>query len=66
MNYGELKTAVVGWLKRSDAAAIIPTLVVLAEARLSRELRLRAQLVLTRADLLKHRVEFAVHCIRRS
>ena len=47
MNYGELKTAVVGWLKRSDAAAIIPTLVVLAEARLSRELRLRAQLVLT-------------------
>jgi hypothetical protein len=46
MNHLQLKTAIAGWLKRSDMADIIPTLVQLAEARLSRELRLRCQLVI--------------------
>jgi len=47
MNHLQLKTAVAGWLQRSDMSSIIPTLVELAEARLSRELRLRSQLIIT-------------------
>jgi hypothetical protein len=47
MNHGELKAAVSGWLKRSDMAAIIPTLIQLAEARIARELRVTSMLKFT-------------------
>lgn len=47
MNYGELKAAIASWAKRSDLAPSIPTFVRLAEARIARELRLRAQVVIS-------------------
>ncbi|MBS1169517.1 MAG: uncharacterized protein H6R01_435 [Burkholderiaceae bacterium] len=34
--YSELQTAVAGWIKRGDMAGIIPSLISLAEVRLSR------------------------------
>ena len=45
--YAGLKTSVAAWLKRSDLTAIIPDLIVLAEARIARDLRLRRQIVST-------------------
>lgn len=43
--YAGLKTSIAAWLKRSDLTTIIPDLVVLAEARIARDLRLRRQIV---------------------
>jgi len=40
--YSELKTAVADWLNRSDLATNIPDFISLAEARVSRDLRIRA------------------------
>lgn len=40
--YGELKTAVADWLKRSDLTSNIPTFVGLAEANIRRDVRVRA------------------------
>jgi hypothetical protein len=47
MNYSQLKAAIASWAKRSDLTAQIPTFVQLAEARIARELRLRAQVVIS-------------------
>lgn len=47
MNHTQLKAAIASWLKRSDLASVIPTFIQLAEARISRELRLRSQITLT-------------------
>lgn len=44
MTHAQLKAAIAAWLKRSDLATTIPTLIQLAEARIARELRLRAQI----------------------
>ena len=43
--YGGLKASIASWLKRSDLTSSIPDLVALAEARIARDLRLRAQIV---------------------
>lgn len=43
--YAGIKTSIAAWLKRSDLTTIIPDLVVLAEARIARDLRLRRQIV---------------------
>ncbi|MES2187955.1 MAG: hypothetical protein V4505_25615 [Pseudomonadota bacterium] len=43
--YAGLQSSVAAWLHRTDLTAVIPSdLIVLAEQRISRELRLRAQL----------------------
>jgi len=47
MTHVELKAAIASWLKRSDLTSAIPTFIQLAEARIARELRLRAQLTFT-------------------
>lgn len=41
--YTGLKQSVADWLNRSDLTAYIPDLIVLAEARIARDLRLRSQ-----------------------
>lgn len=41
-SYSELKTSVANWLNRSDLTAYIPDFVALGEARIYRELRIRA------------------------
>ena len=48
-NYTELKDAIADWLDRSDLTARIPDFIALAEARVSRELRIRA--METRANM---------------
>lgn len=45
--YLGLKGAIASWLKRSDLTSSIPDLVDLAEARIARDLRLRAQVTFT-------------------
>lgn len=47
MTHAQLKAAIASWLKRSDLTSIIPTFIQLAEARISRELRLRSQITFT-------------------
>jgi len=42
--YTGLKASIADWLHRSDMTAIIPDLIVLAEARIARDLRLRRQI----------------------
>jgi hypothetical protein len=42
--YTGLKASVADWLKRTDLTASIPDLIVLADARIARDLRLRAQI----------------------
>lgn len=42
--YGGLKASVASWLKRTDLTSSIPDLVALAEARIARDFRLRAQI----------------------
>lgn len=42
-NYAELQTAITSWLHRSDLTSLIPDFISLAEAKLNRRLRLRAQ-----------------------
>lgn len=41
--YTGLQTSIADWLHRSDMTTIIPDLIVLAEARIARDLRLRRQ-----------------------
>lgn len=41
--YAELQTAVASWLHRADLTSQIPDFITLAEAKLNRQLRLRAQ-----------------------
>ena len=43
-NYSALKTTIASYLGRSDLTAMIPTFILLAEARLQRELRTRQML----------------------
>jgi hypothetical protein len=38
MDYSELKTMIASWLKRSDMADVIPSLIVLAETKLGEDL----------------------------
>lgn len=45
--YTDLQASVASWAHRSDLAALIPDFVTLAEARISRDLRLRKQIVST-------------------
>ncbi len=45
--YLGLKTSVASWLKRSDLTSIIPDLIVLGEAKIARDLRLRKQMTST-------------------
>lgn len=47
MNHAQLKTAIAGWIQRSDLSDSIGTFIELAEARISRDLRLRAQVTIT-------------------
>lgn len=42
-NYSELQAAAASWLHRGDLTASIPDFITLAEAKLNRRLRLRAQ-----------------------
>lgn len=42
--YTELQASVANWLHRSDLTSVIPDLIVLAEARISRDIRLRSQI----------------------
>ena len=41
--YTDLLASVAGWINRTDLTAIIPDFVVLAEARIARDMRLRRQ-----------------------
>lgn len=43
--YDGLKASIASWLKRSDLTDIIPDLIVMAESRIARDLRLRRQIV---------------------
>ena len=45
--YTGLQASIASWLHRSDLTAIIPDLIVLAEARLARDLRLRKMVTTT-------------------
>ena len=45
--YSDLQTSIANWLKRTDLTAIIPDFISLAEARIARDLRLRAQVTAT-------------------
>ena len=47
MNHAQLKAAIASWVKRSDLTSQIPTFIALAEARITRELRLRTQITIT-------------------
>lgn len=42
-NYAELQTAVAAWVNRADLTAQLPDFITLAEAKLNRRLRTRAQ-----------------------
>ena len=48
--YTDLQTSVANWLHRTDLASYIPDFVALAEARISRDIRLRSQV--TSANIL--------------
>lgn len=41
-NYAELQTAVANWSHRADLTSVIPDFISLAEARINRDLRIRA------------------------
>ena len=43
-NYVDLQASVAAWLHRTDLTAVIPDFVTMAEARISRDLRLRKQI----------------------
>jgi hypothetical protein len=43
-NYSDLQTSVANWTHRSDLTSLIPDFVTMAEARISRDLRLRRQI----------------------
>lgn len=40
MNYAELQTTVADWLHRADLSGVLPTLIMLAESRINRDLRI--------------------------
>jgi hypothetical protein len=42
MNYGEIKSAVASWMKRSDMTSVIPTFITLTETDILRDVRVRA------------------------
>ena len=42
MNYGELKTAVAGWINRTDLSADIPSIIEMAEATIRADVRVSA------------------------
>jgi len=44
-NYTDLQAAISNWSHRSDLSAVIPDFVTMAEARISRDLRLRKQIM---------------------
>lgn len=44
-NYADLLSSVATWMNRTDLTAIIPDFVTIAEARISRDLRLRKQII---------------------
>lgn len=44
VDYSTLKTAVADWLNRTDLTAVIPTMVMLAERRFRRQLRIKDQI----------------------
>lgn len=44
-NYADLLASVAAWLNRTDLAAVIPDFVTMAEARISRDLLLRKQVI---------------------
>lgn len=44
-NYSDLLTALGNWSKRTDLTAVYPDFVALAEARMSKDLRVRSQVV---------------------
>lgn len=48
-SFSELKASVASWVKRSDLASQIPDFITLGEARIARDLRLRAQLITSTA-----------------
>lgn len=43
-NYSDLQTSIGNWIHRSDLTSVIPDFVSMAEARISRDLRLRKQM----------------------
>ncbi len=43
-NYADLQASVASWAHRTDLTAVIPDFVAMAEARISRDLRLRKQI----------------------
>lgn len=43
--YTELQASLANWLHRTDLTSVIPDLIVLAEGRIARDLRLRSQVV---------------------
>jgi hypothetical protein len=47
--YTDLQASIANWAHRSDLTAVIPDFVTLAEARISRDLRLRKQIAMTTA-----------------
>lgn len=46
-NYTDLQASIAGWMNRSDLTSVIPDFVVLAESRISRDLRIRKQVANT-------------------
>jgi hypothetical protein len=51
MNYGEIKSAVASWIKRSDLAGVIPTFITLTETDILRDVRVRAMETLVGINL---------------
>lgn len=46
-NYTDLRASIASWIKRDDLTNVIPDFVAMAEARISRDLRLRKQMTST-------------------
>lgn len=46
-NYSDLQASVAAWINRTDLTAVIPDFITLAEARHSRDLRMRKQITST-------------------
>jgi len=46
-SYADLQTSIANWMHRTDLTSVIPDFVTMAEARISRDLRLRKQMTLT-------------------
>ena len=44
-NYTDLQSSIASWMHRSDLTSVIPDFVALCEARISRDLRLRRQVI---------------------